>query len=205
MVHAQVATNLTAAASITRSALPLLRSSSPSRIVHISSLCAHFGLPFQALYAASKAALNNLCDSLRYELDPLGVKVILIEPGSVRTGLTENRLIAPPQEPYLSPCEGALQVNDADEIAGLDPEEVGRRVASCLETPFPADRYVVAHWHERLAVLAQRFLPARVFRAIIRSHYRLPSHFSAAEKVAVECSDFEERTHVCAPRSTDNG
>ncbi len=171
LVRAQLETNVIGAVYFFRAAAPFLRRFAPSRLIHISSLAAHVALPYQSLYCASHFAMSGLCQSLRYELTPQGVRVILIEPGSVRTALTENRRTNVTGNVYHSAAMAALDVNDADERGGIDSDRVARVVEKMLTVPSPPDHQSVGHWHERITLPVGRFLPARVFRRIIESHY----------------------------------
>lgn len=68
--------------------LPALRAQGHGRIAVVGSVAADIGLPYAGPYAASKAALVRLCQSLRPELERDGIGLSLIEPGFVRTPLT---------------------------------------------------------------------------------------------------------------------
>lgn len=171
LVRAQLETNLFGAVCLIRTAAPFLRRFAPSRFVHISSLAAHIALPYQSLYCASHFAVSGLCQSLRYELAPHGVRVILVEPGSVQTPITKNRRTNVVGGVYRAAAQRALDVNDTDERAGIRADQVARVVEKMLTAPSPPDRRSVGHWRERIALPARRFFPARVFRSIIQSHF----------------------------------
>src|ERR1035438_4809167 len=74
-----------------RAALPVMRRQKAGYIVNIGSIGGLIAIPFQGFYSASKFALEGLSESLRLEVSPFGVHVVLIEPGDHRTGLTDNR------------------------------------------------------------------------------------------------------------------
>src|SRR5882672_2744572 len=78
--------NLVGAVAVTQAFLPLLKASR-GRIVNMSSVAGRGALPFLGPYAASKFGLEAISDSLRRELLPFGVKVIVIEPGSFKTAI----------------------------------------------------------------------------------------------------------------------
>jgi NAD(P)-dependent dehydrogenase (short-subunit alcohol dehydrogenase family) len=171
LIHAQIETNFLGALYLIRAATPYLRQSAPSRLIHISSLAVEVPLPMQSLYCASHAAVNSLCDSLRYELGPLGVRVITIAPGSVRTPLTASRRTAVAGKAYEAAADTVLKANDRDELQGIDPERIAAAVEHALMVRVPPDRRSVGHWHERLSAPQRSVLPARWFRKIIASHY----------------------------------
>ncbi len=171
LVQAQFETNLMGAVYLFRAAAPYLRRSAPSRMIHISSLAAHIALPYQALYSASHAGANAFCQALRYEMAPHGVRVIVVEPGSFRTGLTTNRRSPELSEPYAKAARTALDSNDRDELKGVDPEQLAELVEKLLTARNPPDRCSAGLWEERIGLAARRFLPERIFRRIIGSHY----------------------------------
>src|SRR6056297_502709 len=78
--------NVFGAFRITKAFFPLLQKSiNEPRIINISSTAGKHALPFFGPYAMSKYALEAYSDSLRRELDPLGIKVVIVEPGKVKT------------------------------------------------------------------------------------------------------------------------
>src|SRR2546426_8845647 len=81
--------NLVGAVAVTQAFLPLLKAAR-GRIVNISSLAGRAALPFLGPYAASKFALEALSDSLRRELWPFGIEVIVIEPGNIQSKIWDK-------------------------------------------------------------------------------------------------------------------
>lgn len=84
-LRAQMETNFFGAISVTRAALPQLRAQGSGAIVNISSLGGQLSVPGFGAYSASKFALEGLSEALRGELAPLGIKVMIVEPGEFRT------------------------------------------------------------------------------------------------------------------------
>jgi len=85
----QIEVNVFGLLAVTQAFLPLLRKAK-GRIVNISSESGRFALPLIGPYAASKHAVEALSDSLRVELIPAGIKLVLIEPGSIETPIWEK-------------------------------------------------------------------------------------------------------------------
>jgi NAD(P)-dependent dehydrogenase (short-subunit alcohol dehydrogenase family) len=170
LIRAQIDTIVLGATYLIRATTPYLRQFAPSRLIHISSIAVDVPLPMQSLYSASHAAVNGLCGSLRYELEPLGVRVIEIAPGNVRTGMTANRRTAPAGDAYKAAAK-AVEANDRYELQGIDPERIAEAVEQVLSARFPPDRRAVGYWHERMSVPLKGILPGRWFRKIIASHY----------------------------------
>ncbi len=77
--------NFFGAARVIRALLPQMRARRNGTIVNLSSMSAELPWPFGAYYAASKAALSAISDALRHEVEPFGIRVVVVEPGIVST------------------------------------------------------------------------------------------------------------------------
>lgn len=89
-LEAQFRTNVFGVAATIRQVVPLMRERHAGTIITISSTGGRVASPFAAAYHASKYALEGLCESLRFELKPQGIRVKLVEPGHVKTGFTRS-------------------------------------------------------------------------------------------------------------------
>ncbi len=87
--------------------LPAMRARGAGAIVGLSSLAAARGLPGSGPYSASKAALSTLLESLRVDLKPAGVRVVTVEPGFVRTPMTDKNRF---KMPFLMEAEPAAEL-----------------------------------------------------------------------------------------------
>ncbi len=166
-------------AAVTQAFLPALRSGR-GRIVNVSSIGGRVGLPLVGAYNASKFGLEGLSDSLRRELRPLGVDVILIEPGGVKTpiwnkaeNLADEMLEdVPPEAERLYGRLIAAVRTGTQRIAretGIEPSEVAEAIGKALTSSRPRARYLVGNDAKQRAVMA-KLLPARVMdRLIIRA------------------------------------
>jgi len=86
-LRAQMETNFFGAVSVTRALLPLFRERQSGAIVNISSLGGQLSVPGFGAYSASKFALEGISEALAAELAPLGIKVLIVEPGQFKTEL----------------------------------------------------------------------------------------------------------------------
>ena len=90
----QYETNVIAPVAMTRAALPLLRAAAAARgravVANVGSIVGLFTTPFAGAYSSSKAAVHSLSDALRMELAPLGIDVVTIQPGGVRSAFGEH-------------------------------------------------------------------------------------------------------------------
>jgi NADP-dependent 3-hydroxy acid dehydrogenase YdfG len=116
--------NCLAVVAVTQHVLPAMTARGSGTIVVVSSLGARAVFPHHAAYCASKAAAHSLCESLRLEAAPRGVRVIEVAPGMVETALIESTTSASLREEYLA-GRGPL----------LDPEDVAEVVALACDLP----------------------------------------------------------------------
>jgi NAD(P)-dependent dehydrogenase (short-subunit alcohol dehydrogenase family) len=172
----QLEINLIGQAAVMQAFLPALRRGG-GRIVNVSSIGGRVGLPLVGAYNASKFGLEGLSDSLRRELRPQGVDVILIEPGGVKTPIwkkgeelaDEMLEDVPPEAERLYGRLIAAVRTGTQRIAretGIEPSEVAEVIGRALTSSRPRARYLVGNDAKQRAVVA-KLLPARVMDRLI--------------------------------------
>jgi NAD(P)-dependent dehydrogenase (short-subunit alcohol dehydrogenase family) len=172
----QLDTNFLGVMRVCKAVLPSMRTRGSGLLVMISSLGGSVGLPFQGLYSASKFALEGLTEALRQELAPFGIQATLVQPGDVRTSITDNRIQtrqSGPGSPYRAHYETALRVIEKEERAGVAPEDVARQVLGLVGRPSVAVRYRVGHFSQRVYAASKALLSSRRFEKLIMSFYGL--------------------------------
>lgn len=87
-------TNFFGLVRLTQAVLPTMRKQQSGRIVNLSSGAGIFGFPGGSAYVSSKFAVEGLSESISYELEPFGIKVILVEPGLIKTNFGQAMVIA---------------------------------------------------------------------------------------------------------------
>ncbi|MBA2266732.1 MAG: SDR family oxidoreductase [Nitrosopumilus sp.] len=102
----QFETNVFGVIRVIRGVLPTMRQQKSGIIINISSLSGLAGIPTQSAYCATKFAVEGLSEALSFELEPFGIKLILIEPGVINTEFVKD-LIVPPNK-YEIDKSGAL-------------------------------------------------------------------------------------------------
>jgi NAD(P)-dependent dehydrogenase (short-subunit alcohol dehydrogenase family) len=128
-VEHQFQTNVFGLLDVTRTFLPRMRARGSGRIVNVSSVVGRVAFPGMGVYAATKFAIEALSDALRMELAPFGLRVILIEPGFVKTDIGEASQRQAAEFPVIA--------DGYEEMIGRVREFVGRQVA---ENGIPAER-----------------------------------------------------------------
>lgn len=83
-------TNIFGALNLIKSVLPYMRKARRGVIVNIGSIQGIVPVPFFSIYGATKAALGSITDSLHYEIEPFGLRAVIVEPGRFRTSFSSN-------------------------------------------------------------------------------------------------------------------
>ncbi|MCG8425678.1 MAG: SDR family NAD(P)-dependent oxidoreductase [Proteobacteria bacterium] len=144
----QFETNFFGLVALTKAVLPGMRERRRGRIINISSLSGRMGQPGAGAYAASKFAVEGISESLRLELLPYGVYVVLIEPGMFRTDLFDRnqRITARALEPDSPNYKALMRLKSIVEkrlARGGDPRQVARVVGQAVAADKPRLRYLV--------------------------------------------------------------
>jgi NAD(P)-dependent dehydrogenase (short-subunit alcohol dehydrogenase family) len=166
-VRAVLETNFFGTLAVTRAVLPAMRERGRGRVVVVSSVGAFAASPALSVYGASKWALEGWAESLAIEVAPFGIGVLLVEPGTYKTGIwTAARISRRPGSPYTAIVERLEpRIRDSVERFGRDPREVGERIADVLESRRPALRNPVGPDAHVTRLLAHT-LPLRARRAL---------------------------------------
>ncbi len=176
-VREQFETNVFGVMATTRALLPSMRAARRGRIINISSVSGRVGFPALSIYAATKHAVEGFSEALRWEVEPFGLDVCLVEPGTFKTPIFfDNQR----RGAHVSKAGPYAAVNDALERLILDgaekappPDEVGRVTARLLTDASPAFRTTVGRDAQALVVL-RRMIPDRLFATGIRRMIGLP-------------------------------
>jgi NAD(P)-dependent dehydrogenase (short-subunit alcohol dehydrogenase family) len=160
---------------LTRALLPTFRAQRRGRIAIVSSEAAFMGQPANAIYCASKWAIEGWAEATAYELQPFGIDVILIEPGPYRTEIWKTTpRIEPPDSPYRSWVQQVFRAGDAHAARlARDPKEVALVIAGALEARHPRFRYPVGPF-ARLNHLLRGKVPTRLVQKVTKFYLNLP-------------------------------
>lgn len=129
--------NVFGAHRMVRAVLPHMRERGSGLLIHISSGAGRYALPGSGAYCSSKWALEAMGETLRYELAPLGIDSILVEPGPYRTDFHTRSLTAASDSDRLGAYEhiAAAQEHRARTIELLDPAEVVDEIVRLIDVP----------------------------------------------------------------------
>lgn len=182
--RAQFEVNFFGAVALTRLALPGMRKRGTGTIVNVTSMDGQSSLPGNGYCSASKFALEGFTEALWQEIEPLGLRAMVIEPGSFRTGIqhrTETSGV--PIDDYTGTAGGMFRAMKAEitpEMFPGDPEKAARVIYAVATSE--QNRHWIA-----LGSDAQRRITAKLDQ--------LRAELDAGEKLA-ESTDFPDSAHL---------
>ncbi len=169
-IRQQLETMVVAPMRLARLALPHMRALGQGRVVNVSSIYGLTTTPFSGWYQACKHALEATSDALRVEVARDGIKVILIEPGGVKTGIwaeMEAELTRRAGSPYEKEYRRVLGLLSPYKIVMVRPEAVAKVIGKTLITSSPRARYLVGRDAQGVAA-AQCLIPTRARDRVTR-------------------------------------
>jgi len=176
-IKIQMDTNFMGMVYLTREVLPLMRKNGYGTIINISSIGGLMGLPFQAFYCAGKFAIEGFSEALRMEVKQYNIKIVVINPGDFHTNNSANRryFLASTtiNDPYHDQFEKSLKIIEKDEANGWEPVILAKKIVKIVDQNNPRQRYIIASFEQKLAVILKFILPGKWFRKILESHYNV--------------------------------
>jgi NAD(P)-dependent dehydrogenase (short-subunit alcohol dehydrogenase family) len=166
-------TNFFGIVRMTRAVVPHMRRQGAGRIINIGSILGFLPRPYNALYAATKHAIEGYSESLDHELRTRGIRVLVIEPGYTKTQFDANLLEADSKLDEYREVRAALGKQLKEALAAADePGVVADVVLEAATAARPRLRYTAGGGAGRLRLL-RRFAPAGVVDAGIRKELQL--------------------------------
>ena len=150
-IKSQFETNFFGVIRLTQQVLPIMRKQKSGTIVNVSSGAGRIGFPGMSAYVSSKFALEGLSESMSYELEPFGIKVIIIEPGVIRTNFKKNSVMSKKSldNSSISPYSTIIQKIDSSISSIIEhatpPEEVAKAILHAITSNNPELRYLVGN------------------------------------------------------------
>jgi NAD(P)-dependent dehydrogenase (short-subunit alcohol dehydrogenase family) len=175
-IKAQFETNFFGVVRVTQQVLPLMRRQNSGTIVNVSSVGGRIGLPALSAYHSTKFALEGLSESIAFELEPFGIRVVIIEPGVIRTNILNSSSSAKkaldPKSPYFSISQ---KLNDnfksmMESESSSPPEEVAKVILQAVTSENPQLRYSVGDDAANL-IDARKNMPDKEFRKMIMKNF----------------------------------
>ncbi|MNW32096.1 putative oxidoreductase SadH [compost metagenome] len=169
----QMETNFFGLVAMTREVLPHMRQRGNGFIINVSSVSGLAGFPGYGPYAASKFAVEGYSESLRHEMAPYGVHVVLVEPGAFRTAIWSKgleRIRTVEDSPYRDRLNAVLRYSRRAAKTAPDPQQVAELIARIVSKRSPRLRYAVGQgaglmrWAK--AILPWKWLELIIARAL---------------------------------------
>jgi NAD(P)-dependent dehydrogenase (short-subunit alcohol dehydrogenase family) len=176
----QLEVNLVAYVAVTQAMLAEIRRAE-GRVVFLSSIGGRIAFPFGGPYHASKFATEAIGDVFRQELRPWGLKVSIVEPGSIDTPIWERGQRKAEDIEAKAPKTNLLYGAALDKFRrviedtaerGIPPEKVAKAIAHALESPRPKSRYLVG-LDAKVQARLQPLIPTPLFDWIVARQLNL--------------------------------
>jgi NAD(P)-dependent dehydrogenase (short-subunit alcohol dehydrogenase family) len=130
--------NVTGTAAVLQAFVPSMRERRSGRLIVMSSLVGQIPFPFESIYSASKFAVEGLVLSLRYEVEPFGIKVALIQPAQVSTSFAAKIHQLPREgSPYRDRVSRFIQRDEELIQTAPDPVTAAVEVVKVIRSPNP--------------------------------------------------------------------
>jgi NAD(P)-dependent dehydrogenase (short-subunit alcohol dehydrogenase family) len=171
----QFETNFFGAVAMTKAVLPIMRQQRSGHIIQISSIGGLQGAVSVSSYSASKHALEGWSESLRLEVNSLGIKVVLVEPGAFDTGVwTSGAVMGREAKTKASPnFQRSLRMREViAKVPKADPIAAARTIVAIAQNPNPKLRYLVGR-DAKMQLAMKRILPWKWYEKVIAKYLRL--------------------------------
>jgi NAD(P)-dependent dehydrogenase (short-subunit alcohol dehydrogenase family) len=176
-IKAQFETNFFGVIRVTQQVLPVMRKQKSGTIVNVSSVGGRIGVPILSAYQSTKFALEGLSESMLYELEPFRIRVVIIEPGFIRTNIINSRTSAKkaldPKSPYFSLMQKVENhFKSMMENESSPPEEVAKVILQAATSENPQLRYTVGDDADTI-IQARMNMPDKEFRKMIIQNFSM--------------------------------
>ena len=154
-IKTQFETNFFGVVRVTQHILPIMRTMhdrgvGDGIIVNVGSINGKIAFPVLSAYSATKFAIEGLSESIAYELEPFGIKVILIEPGPIRSNFMKGSLLPKraldPKSPYSELVQKFYDKTKSQHDDAISPEEVAKIILQAISDDAPKFRYVIGNY-----------------------------------------------------------
>ncbi|NEN86367.1 SDR family oxidoreductase [Paenibacillus elgii] len=165
----QLETNVFGMIAATKAVLPHMRERRSGCIVNVSSVSGRSGFPGYAPYSTSKFAVEGFSESLRLEMKPFGVNVVLIEPGAYKTDIWQkgfDSMCSSEASPYRPLLEKVLRYSKQAAATAPDAAEVAETIVRVVRSKRPKLRYPLGRG-AKLALRSKALLPWRWYESIV--------------------------------------
>jgi NAD(P)-dependent dehydrogenase (short-subunit alcohol dehydrogenase family) len=173
-IKSQFETNFFGAIRVIQGVLPTMRNQRNGRIVNLSSMGGRMAIPLDSAYHGTKFALEGLSESLQYEVEQFGIKIIIIEPGAIKSNFFNNLKMASKAQRPDSPYAQMMQKLNAGFSFILEnaahPVEVAKVILAAVTSEDPQLRYTVGD-DAAMILQAKRTMSDTEFRNLMKKQF----------------------------------
>ena len=187
-IKAQFETNFFGAVRVMQTVIPIMRkqqqrsSGGSSKIVNVTSMGGRIAIPLDSIYHGTKFAVEGLSESIQYELEPFGIKIILIEPGAVQSNFWKNLKMAttktsdaPNNSPYTQMANSISEAFKQMLQYTIPASEVAKVTLQAVTSDNPEFRYVVGK-DAAMTLEARKNMSDRDFQNLIKKQFGLQQY-----------------------------
>ncbi len=181
-IKAQFETNFFGVIRVTQQVLPVMRKQNNGgggTIVNVSSVGGRMGVPILSAYQSTKFALEGLSESMSYGLEPFGIRVVIIEPGFIRTNIVNSSTSAQkaldPKSPYfplMQKVKNHFKSMIENASSSSPPEDVAKVILQAITSKNPQLRYTVGD-DAATIIQARMNMPDKEFRKMVIQNFSL--------------------------------
>lgn len=162
--------NVIGTAAILQAFIPSMRQRGSGKLIAISSLVGQVPFPFESIYSASKFAVEGLVQSLKYEVEPFGIRVALIQPAQVSTSFAAKIHKLPPEgSPYRERAKRFIEKDEELIKTAPSPMKAAKEIARIVKMKNPPLHNQVDSKSTMFLAL-NKILPGRLRDEILLSH-----------------------------------
>jgi short-subunit dehydrogenase len=159
--------NIIGTAAIFQAFLPSMREKRTGKLIAVSSLVGQIPFPFESIYSASKFAVEGLVSSMRYEVEPFGIKVALIQPAQVSTSFSAKVQKLPPEGSPYRERAGRFIRRDQELIkTAPTPPQAAAKIVEVIKSRNPK-LHNQLEFKSKLFLSLNRLLPRRIRDTIL--------------------------------------
>ncbi len=178
-IHKQFKTNVYAPLSLIRKVVPLMKENESGVIINMGSISGIATTPFAGAYCASKAALHSFSDALRMELQPFGIEVMAVQPGSIKSNFGEASMKKAASNFsknswYKSLESSILKRANGSQIASTPTAVFAKKIVSLVKKGNIPPYLLIGKKSLSLPLL-KKFLPTKLYDSILRKKFGLNS------------------------------
>ena len=178
-IHLQFQTNVYAPLALIKKIVPSLKKNGSGLIINIGSISGIATTPFSGAYCASKAALHSFSDALRMELSPFNIKVMVVQPGSIKSNFGEAsmeraRINFSDDSWYKSLESSILRRANGSQIVSTPTRVFAKKIVSLVKNK-KIPPYLLIGKKSISLPLFKKILPTKIFDSILRKKFGLNS------------------------------